>query len=104
MSFTSAIDGILGGQIGSMFVGRGEMPAGTAARDEYRRQQRLNAVKRSQWEQLERAELDFGRYFVTHTPTGRRFRVNHGLLDGTHTGVSAYSMNAAGDVIALEPL
>lgn len=106
MSFSSAIDGVLGTQIGSMFVGRGELPVSGASRDQYRREQRLNAARRSQWEKFEQKDLEFGKRWVVHRPTGRRFIVSRGeLIDALYTGVTAYTLTEDGrDVIALEQL
>lgn len=95
----------LGGQIGSLIVRRGERPfANTDERDEYRRQQRLNAAKRSQWERLEQDELTFNARWVEHRSSGRRFKVSTGLLDADRSPVVAYTPTEDGrDVIALEP-
>jgi hypothetical protein len=76
----------------------------TAARDEFRRQQRLAIARRSRWEELDRADVVFARRVVEHRPTGRRFKVSHGLLDAVYTPVSAFILTDIGDVIALEKL
>jgi hypothetical protein len=85
--------------------GVGEPPfTDTAERDEFRRQQRVNVARRSKWEELDRGEVVFAKRWVEHRPTGRRFKVSHGLLDSVYTPVSAFVLTEEGDVIALEEL
>lgn len=92
--------------IGSMVVGRSERPfTDTAERDEYRRQLRLASARRSAWEEFERADVVFGRRWIEHRPSGRRFKVVTGLIDAAHSPVVAYLVTEDGrDVIALEEL
>ena len=74
-------------------------------REELLRQQRLYAVRRSNWEELASSEVVFARRWVEHRPTGRRFKISRGLLDADHSGVTAYVLTEnGGDVIALEEL
>jgi hypothetical protein len=94
------------GMFRSTIGGLGDPPFDdTAARDEFRRQQRVAIARRSRWEELDRAEVVFARRHVEHRPTGRRFKVSHGLLDAIYSPVTAYVLTEnGGDVIALEEL
>jgi hypothetical protein len=74
-------------------------------REELLRQQRLYAVRRSNWEELASSEVVFARRWVEHRPTRRRFKVSRGLLDAVYSPVTAYVITEnGGDVIALEEL
>lgn len=92
--------------IGSMVVGRSERPfSDIAERDEYRRQLRLAAARRSSWEELDRADVVFGRRWVEHRASGRKFTVSRGELDAQFSPVSAFVLTVDGsDLIALEEL
>ena len=76
-----------------------------AAREDFRRQQRLHLARQSRWEELDAEELAFGRRHVEHRPTGRKFKVSHGLLDAIYSPVTAYVVTEdARDVVCLEEL
>ena len=45
---------------------------------ELRRRQRLHLAESSSWPRLDLADLDFGRYYVTHTPSGKRYKLVRG--------------------------
>jgi hypothetical protein len=106
VSFSSAIDGLLGRQIGSATIGRSEPPFGDISeRDEFRRQQRLHIADRSKWEELDRSDLVVQRHWVEHSPTGRRFTVARGVLDAQYSPVVAFVRTEDGrDIVALEEL
>ena len=75
-----------------------------AARDEYRRQQRLQAAMRSGMQELERSDLEFGRFHITHRPSGQLFHVTRGeQFAGQYDTATAYYVTAGQEVAFLEP-
>jgi hypothetical protein len=93
------------GPIGGLFVAGAPPFQSLEERDAFRRQQRLAIATRAKWELLERDDVVFQRRWVEHRPTGRKFKVSHGLLDAQHTPVTAYLLTEDGDdVVALEEL
>ena len=74
------------------------------ARDEYRQQQRLQAAMRSAMQELERSDLEFGRFHITHRPTGQLYHVTRGeQFAGQHDTATAYYVSAGQEVVFLEP-
>ena len=74
-------------------------------RVELARAQRLRFANAAGVEELDRADLAFGRHWVVHEPTGRRYFVYRGSIEGgPHHPVSAYYAAGDGDVVFLERL
>ncbi|HEU6445316.1 MAG TPA: hypothetical protein VFL61_09685 [Gaiellaceae bacterium] len=66
-------------------------------------QRRLEHARRAGWPQLDRADLDFQRYWVEYRPTGRFYSVHRGeLVDGLYTSAAAFYLNDRGAIVFLE--
>ena len=52
------------------------------ARDEYRRQQRIAVARRSGMEEVSHDDLEFGRRYISHLPTGRLFHITRATTTG----------------------
>jgi hypothetical protein len=78
--------------------------AGLDERQELRRRQELEQVRRSGWPELERADLVFGRYgSVAHRPTGKLYLLHRGaLVDAIYTAAAAWFMDEHGAIRFLE--
>jgi hypothetical protein len=74
------------------------------ARAAHRREQRLRVAMRSGWPELNRSDLIFTRYTITHTPSGTVYRAMLGeVATGGPSPVAAYYVDAVGDPVFLEP-
>jgi hypothetical protein len=61
------------------------------AREALRREQLIRAAHRHGWEELPRSELQFGRVYVVHEPTGALFLPALGeVAEGTRNAADAY--------------
>jgi len=72
------------------------------AREAQRQAWFLRLAMRSTWPELARSDLTFGRYWVTHEPTGDKYRGFNGEPDAIHTPIAAYFIRADGTVGFLE--
>jgi hypothetical protein len=73
------------------------------AREQARRQKQLRIAMAGNWPELERSDLEFGRFFVVHTPTGDLYRIMRGeVYGGGSDRVAAFYVDAAGDAVFLE--
>ena len=78
---------------------------GTAAsvdREQVRRDQRLRLAMKSDWPEIPRDRLEFGRYLVTDTGTNELYSLYHGEVEAQFTPVAAYFVNDEGDPVFLE--
>ncbi len=73
-----------------------------AAWRDYRRHERIRGIVSSGKTEIPRSELEFGRRWITHEPTGAFFRVWDGDPQFAGDDVPAYFVNDAGDPILLE--
>ena len=91
------------GSIGS-FADQGDVESRRRAREELRRQQRRHLAEHSNWPRLNLDELRFERRWVVHEPTGKRYRLMRGEVDGLHTPVTAWAIGRGGETVFLEPV
>ena len=99
----SPLRGILGGFTDEDLVEGGE-EARRRERAEQRRRQRLAAA--SALRRIPAEDLTFGRFSVTHKPTGEEFFVMRGaeVAEVQYSPAVAYTTGAAGDPVFLQPV
>ena len=73
-----------------------------AAWRERQRHQRIRGIVSSGKTEIPRSELEFGRRWITHEPTGAFYRVWDGDPQFAGADVPAYFVNETGDPILLE--
>ena len=82
-----------------------KVDAEPTTRDEHERQRRERFATSSGWEELRRSDLDFGRFVITHQPTGDEYRVYRGVIEaGPIHPATAYYYAPSGAVVFLEPV